>query len=285
LTAGRQLAILRRLAVMADVVTPSGQRLHVVEEGAGEAPALLLLHGWAMSEAALAPLARRLARTRRTVRYDLRGHGRSAPARSATLDDHAADLAAVLDALAPGGAIAIGWSLGAQVILSALPSLRDRLRGAVLVGATPRFTLADGWPHGLPARQVELLAQRFRRDPARTRGRFLSDLLGAPDREALGPERIAALDEAMALPDPDAALAGLEILATADLRGTLAAVGRPVLLVHGALDPICPAGASAAMEAAIPGARRLLLPTGGHAPFLGREEELAAAVLDFAGAA
>ena len=152
---------------MGDLVTPSGQRLHVIEEGAG--PPLLLLHGWAMAETILAPLGDRLGAGRRIVRYDLRGHGASAPSASATLDDHAADLAALADALGLEGALVVAWSLGGQLLLRALPQVRRRLRGAVLLGATPRFTTADGWSAGLPPRQIEVLAQRFRRDAARTR--------------------------------------------------------------------------------------------------------------------
>jgi pimeloyl-[acyl-carrier protein] methyl ester esterase len=266
---------------MADVVTGSGQRLHVEEQGDG--PPVLLIHGWAMSSAALQPLSSRLADGRRTLRYDLRGHGRSPAAGSATLADHAADLAGLLEALALEEVWVVAWSLGAQVLLRSLPAARPRLRGAVLIGATPRFTLGDGWSHGLPARQVEVLAQRFRRDPARTRARFLGDMLAPPERDRLGAEGLAAIDAAMPLPEAGAALAGLEILATADLRAELPAVDLPVLLLHGAADPICVPDASLAMADAIPGARRIALPDTGHAPFLTRGEEVAGAILDFAG--
>ena len=154
---------------MGDLVTPTGQRLHVEDEGHGDP--VLFLHGWAMSGAILAPLAARVGGGRRAIRYDLRGHGRSAPAPSATLDDHAADLAALVERLDLRDATVVAWSLGAQVLLRAFPSVRARLAGAVLIGATPRFTIAADWPHGLPARQIDVLAQRFRRDPARPRAR------------------------------------------------------------------------------------------------------------------
>jgi pimeloyl-ACP methyl ester esterase len=266
---------------MADVVTPSGQRLHVVEEGRG-AP-LLLIHGWAMSSEALQPLAERLAGRFRTLRYDLRGHGRSGAAPSATLEDHCADLAGLLEALALEEVLVVAWSLGAQVLLRSLPATRARLRGAVLIGATPRFTLCEGWSHGLPGRQVEVLAQRFRRAPSRTRERFLADMQAPSERERLGDDGLAALDASMPLPDTDAALAGLEILATADLRAELSTVDLPLLLLHGAVDPICLPGASSALAEAVPGARRIALPDAGHAPFLARPDEVAAAILDFAG--
>lgn len=264
---------------MAELVTPSGQRLHVEDRGTGRP--VLLLHGWAMAGGLLAPLAERLSARRRTIRYDLRGHGASAPAASATLDDHAGDLAEAMEALSLDGALVVAWSLGAQVLLRALADVGRRVAGAVLVGATPRFTVGDGWTEGLPARQVEVLAQRFRRDPARTRARFLADLLAPAEREALGTARLAALDAATPLPDLAAALAGLDILATTDLRPGLATLDRPVLLLHGDADPICPVGAARAMAAAIPGASLSIVAGAGHAPFLTRAEELAAAILAF----
>lgn len=264
---------------MGSRITPSGQRLHVEEHGQGDP--VLLLHGWAMSGDLLAPLAARLGDRHRAIRYDLRGHGRSAPAATATLDDHAADLAGLLDLLDLEGATVVAWSLGAQVLLRAVPAVRRRLRRAVLVAATPRFVTGDGWTHGLPARQVEVLAQRFGRDPARTRTRFLADLVAPAEREALGAARLAALDAAMPLPDVAAALAGLDLLATTDLRAALPGVGLPVLLLHGDADPICPIGASEALAEALPDARLAPLAGAGHAPFLTREDEVVSAIRAF----
>ena len=124
-----------------------------------------------------------------------------------------------------------------------------------------------------------MLAARFARDPARTRARFLADLLSPAEREALGPARLAALDAAMPLPDPGAALAGLGILAATDLRARLPGVDLPVLLLHGDADPICPIAASRALAGALPGARLQAIAGAGHAPFLTREEEVASALV------
>jgi pimeloyl-[acyl-carrier protein] methyl ester esterase len=266
---------------MADIVTPSGQRLHVEDEGLG--PPILLVHGWAMAGAILAPLGERLLDGHRVVRYDLRGHGASAPASSATLDDHAADLTALLELLGLDEALVVAWSLGAQVLVRALPLARGRIRAAVLIGATPRFTLGPDWSHGLPARSVEMLAQKFRRDPTRTRARFLADMMAAAERDTLGPERLAELDASMALPEAGAALDGLHQLATVDLRAELGAIELRALLIHGDADPICMPGAARSLAGAIPGARLALLAGAGHAPFLTREEEVARTILDFAG--
>jgi pimeloyl-[acyl-carrier protein] methyl ester esterase len=262
---------------MATLQRDDGVRLHVETSGTG--PALLLLHGWSRSGADLAGLAARLEGSFRVVRPDLRGHGRSSPGPFA-LDLLAGDLAAVVEAEAPG-AVLLGWSLGGLVALAALPRLRGRLAGLVLLGATPRFTEGEGWPHGQPARAVEGLALRVRRQPARACARFLEDCFVPGELDEAGRSRLAPL---LAAPPPDAAaaLAGLDVLATADRRAALPGIDLPLLVLHGEADPIVPVGAGRAVAAAVPGARLALLPGAGHAPFLSREAEVTARVAAFA---
>lgn len=272
--------------------TPS-PRLHVEADRSG--PALLALHGWSRSSADLGPLAEALPGLR-ILRPDLRGHGRSAPG-PFTLAALAGDLAAVASGAAavdsgaaaeasgqaPQGLVLLGWSLGAQVALAALsahPALRAATRGLVLLGATPRFTQGDGWDHGQPARAVEGLALRVRRAPEKALARFLDDCFAPGELDEAGLGRVAALRAAPA-PDQAAALAGLTMLATADLRGGLGALDLPALVLHGEADAIVPVGAGRALAAALPRARLVTLPGLGHAPHLSRPAEVAALVAGF----
>jgi pimeloyl-[acyl-carrier protein] methyl ester esterase len=266
---------------MASADEPAGAvppALHHRDLGAG--PPVVLVHGWSTSSAVFEEEAALLARSRRVVVPDLRGHGRSAPA-PFSLADLARDLAALLDALALDGAVLAGWSLGGQVALAALPFVRARVAGLVLASATPRFTRGEGWPHGLPAQSVEVLAHRVRRDPARALDRFDASMFAAAELEGGGPGRARAIRAAAPPPDAAALRDGLAVLAREDLRAALFRVDAPALLLHGEADPICPAGASRAMAAAMPRARVELLPGLGHAPFLSRPGLLARAVLSF----
>jgi pimeloyl-ACP methyl ester carboxylesterase len=83
--------------------------------GAGS-PALLLLHGVGVNGAVWQPLMRELADwPGRIVAPDLRGHGRSPPARHYSMGHHAADVA---DLFAPGEVVhAVGHSMGGAVAL------------------------------------------------------------------------------------------------------------------------------------------------------------------------
>lgn len=262
-----------------------GGRLAYLDLGAG--PPVVLVHGWSLSSAVFADLTAHLARHHRVIAPDLRGHGASDPGPFA-LADLADDLGLLLTALDLQGVTLLGWSLGGPVALSALarerrpaPAAADRVTRLILASSTPRFTAGDGWPHGLPAQHVAVLGHRVRRDPARALARFFDDLLAPDEREPALRARAAAVRAGIPLPDPDAAQAGLDVLAATDLRPALAALSLPTLVVHGEADPICPAGAGRALAAAVPGARLALLPGAGHVPFLTRPDAFAAALAPF----
>ena len=255
--------------------------LHHEDAGAG-AP-VVLVHGWSLSSVAFADELALLARDRRAVAPDLRGHGRSAPGAPFGLADLARDLAALLDALRLERAVLLGWSLGAQIALAAAPLARARLAGLVLVSGTPRFTEGEGWPHGLPARSVEGLAARVQRDAPRAIARFFDGMFVEGELDAAGRARAEAVRAAVPPPDAAALLSGLDVLARTDLRAALPALDLPVLLVHGERDAVCPPGASRAMAAAIPGGRLAVIPGAGHAPFLSRPGPFRDALASFLG--
>lgn len=179
------------------------------------------------------------------------------------LDDLARDLAAAADALVHGPFDLLGWSLGGLVALAALPLLGARAERLVLVGATPRFTSGDGWPHGVAPRALEAVAVRARRDPARAVDAFWDGMFSHAERDLATPR-----PPGLPVPPAPDLLAGLAVLAAADLRGVVPTVRSATLVLHGEDDPVCPAGAGRALADAIPGARLALLPGAGHAPFL-----------------
>jgi pimeloyl-[acyl-carrier protein] methyl ester esterase len=268
-------------SAMPSLAAESGTLHH---EDAGTGAPVVLVHGWSLSSAVFADELAQLARERRAIAPDLRGHGRSsAPARPFGLADLARDLAALFEALRLERAVLLGWSLGAQVALAAAPLVRPRLAGLVLVAGTPRFTEAEGWPNGLPARAVEGLAARVRRDAPRAVARFFEGMFAEGELDEAGRARAEAARVAVPPADPAALLCGLDVLAREDLRPALPALDLPVLLVHGERDAVCPPAASRALAAAIPGARLAIVPGAGHAPFLSRPGPFRDALRPFLG--
>jgi pimeloyl-ACP methyl ester carboxylesterase len=226
-------------------------------------------------------LAAALAPERRVLVPDLRGHGRSPPPPGPfALEDHAADVARLVETLGLARPVLLGWSLGAQVALGAAAMLGEAVGGLVLLSATPRFTSARGWAHGLPRSQVDGLAARLRIHAGKALQRFFAAFFAEgelPDEER--GRALAAL--AAEPPDPAAALGALEALAEGDQRALVAGILVPVLLLHGGADAIVPPGAAEALAAALPRARLARWPGLGHAPFLSRPREVAALVRDF----
>jgi pimeloyl-ACP methyl ester carboxylesterase len=130
------------------VVVDPGDRIHFLDWGGHGRPGVLLIHGLSNTAWGWAPVARRLAETRRTVTMDLRGHGLSdAPTEAYALELLAEDVVAVaegsglLAADAPGAdrVVLAGHGFGAIVAAWAAVALGDRCAGLVLVDG--------GWEH------------------------------------------------------------------------------------------------------------------------------------------
>jgi len=267
---------------MAFVETSGGVSLHYDEVGSGRP--LVFLHGWAMS-ARVWRFQQQLDPSCRLIFLDQRGHGQSSLAEGYTVQDFAGDLVSFFEKLVLHDAVLIGWSLGVQVALQAFPELRSRLAALALVGGTPRFTAGDDFPHGQAPLEVKGMGLRLRRDYQKTMGDFFKGMFAEGELDAAQYQRIVhEIVMGGRSADPDAVRQALQILATVDLREGLPAVDRPVLLVHGDLDSICPAAASAFMAERLPLATLRIMAGCGHAPFMTRPEQFNEIVREFVGA-
>lgn len=119
------------------VVSDTGDRIHFFDWGGSGSPEIVLVHGLSNTAWSWAPIARRLAGTRRTVAMDLRGHGLSdAPTGTYDPETLAADVIAVAEgsgALADEGVVLAGHGFGGIVAAWAAEALGNRCRRLVLV--------------------------------------------------------------------------------------------------------------------------------------------------------
>ena len=244
--------------------------LHYDEMGTGRP--VVFLHGWAMS-GRVWRFQHELADAARLIFLDQRGHGQSSSAESYQLQDFAADLVSFFEQRDLRDAVLVSWSMGVQIALEAFPELRSRLAGMVLVAGTARFTTAEEYPHGQPAVEVKGLGVRLRRDYQKTMGDFFKSMFVEGEMDKKQYQRIVhEIVMGGRSPQPDIAREALQILSVADLREKLTQVERPVLLLHGEQDGICPASASAFMAERLPMAELKVMPGCGHAPFMTRPE-------------
>ena len=119
------------------VTAPDGTRIHFLDWGGVGAPGVVLVPGLLEPASSWAPVARRLARARRTVVADLRGQGLSdAPPGGYDLDALAADIVLVAEgsgALDGGPVVLAGHGFGGQVAARAAVMLGASCAGLVLV--------------------------------------------------------------------------------------------------------------------------------------------------------
>src|SRR5215469_14344736 len=140
----------RPVEVMAD----DGVLLYAEVSGPDDAPVTVVFcHGYSLNQDVWHYQRLALAEETRLVLYDQRGHGRSGrgdPDR-ASIDQLGTDLAAVLDALAPGDApvVLVGHSMGGMTIMALAdqrPALfGSKVAGVVLISTASHHVTATHW--------------------------------------------------------------------------------------------------------------------------------------------
>jgi len=254
------------------------------ERGSGRP--VLFVHGWCMSSAVWGMQREAVAAQHRFLALDLRGHGQSALPETGAggFSGYAEDVVRLIEQLSLQKIVAVGWSLGAQVLLKAYPLLKDRLAGLVLVGATPCFSAAPHFPYGLPPKEAEGMRLKVRRNLARTLDGFHRNLFAEHELDDPTMARqVADLLALIAMPSAATAVEGLDSLMEEEVMAEAALVGCPTLLLHGEHDRVCLPDASIWLEQVIPGSRRCRYAGCGHAPFLSRFSQFNHDLMTFVG--
>ena len=112
------------------------------------APTILLLHGWVVTaDVHFFSVYEPLGQVARVLAFDHRGHGHGLrPARPFRLIDAADDAAALLDTLATGPVVVVGYSMGGPIAQLLWRRRPDLVRGLVLCATSASFdTPRDRW--------------------------------------------------------------------------------------------------------------------------------------------
>jgi 3-oxoadipate enol-lactonase len=101
----------------------------------GDGPAALFVHGFPLDSTMWIEQLEALSDARRCIAPDLRGFGRSTPTTRdmLSMEEHADDLIAILDALDIDRVDLVGFSMGGYVALDVAGRYPDRLRSLALV--------------------------------------------------------------------------------------------------------------------------------------------------------
>lgn len=214
------------------LVETGRQPIAVTEAAAAGAPPLVLVHGIGSRAESWWPVLGPLAERFHVYAVDLRGHGGSGkPGAGYLLDDYAADLGALLDALGLERPFVLGHSLGAMTTM--LWAVRQPGRAAKIVLEDPPLRTEpaildafDGWMqlNAAPLEAVAFWYQSEHPDWSWEECRRRAESITST-HPAVFAELRAASEEALAQPGPGR-----------DPRlDALAAIDAPTLLVRG--DP------------------------------------------------
>ncbi|WP_123024311.1 adenylate/guanylate cyclase domain-containing protein [Mycolicibacterium stellerae] len=246
---------------------------------------------WALPE--YEAFMNRLATFCRVVVFDKAGVGLSDPVpKIRTLDDRAAEIEAVMDAVGFRTAALMGISEGGPATMVFAATRPERTRALVLTG-TAAYVPSNSWddvdldPAELRARglvelgeeytpSVDQIAdtQKFARSVRSGwgSGEALRTVIpSAPSVRQLGMlERMSA--------SPGMARATLEATFHLDVRSVLSAISAPTLVVHAKADPIAPVQFGRYLADNIPGARMVEVDGADHAPWMTDPDRVVAEV-------
>ena len=242
---------------------PNVGRLRFLEAPAqGQRPrgTLLLLHAFPLNARMWEPQLALAAEGWRVLAPQLRGFdGGIGDPPALTVDDYAADVIDLLDALHVNDAVICGLSMGGYVTFALLRLAHRYVRGIVLADTRSQ---ADT-PDGLEARKrmLQLLSEKGAEAVA---GEMTPKLLGASTR-ATRPELGDRVRD-MVLSNPPEAIAGgiRALMSRPDSTPLLSTIHCPALIVVGEEDTITPPPLSEQMHRAIAGSELVLIPAAGH---------------------
>ena len=244
-------------------IQAGGRRLRVLDLGEGGTP-VVLIHGFGADLNTWMFTQPVLAERRRTIAFDLPGHGGSDKALAgADPGAFAAVVGDLFDALGLERACLVGHSLGGAVALAFARARPQRVAGLVLIAAAglgPEIDggFIDGFVAAQRRREAQEVLRRLVHDPQLVSRAMVEDVLRYKRLDGVGPalEAIAAAwfpggRQAVAL-DP----AGLAM---------------PVLLIWGREDRIVPAAHAEALAGRLPVA---ILDGAGHLPHMEKSGEV-----------
>lgn len=194
----------------------------------------------------------------------------------ATMDDCAADLIDLLDALHIENAVIGGLSMGGYVTFALFRHAPRYFRGMVLADTRPQ---ADT-PEAIEGRK-RLLAVVREKGAAAVADEMIPKLLGETTRRNR-PDLVAHVGDLVRSNPPDAIAGAISaLMSRPDSTSILPSIHCPTLILVGEEDMLTPPALSQDMQRAIGGAELVMVPRAGHLSSLEQPEVFNAALARF----
>lgn len=246
-----------------------GENDIAVTDTGGDKPALMLVHGILMDRSVWEKQIASFSDSHRVVAMDLRGFGESrTDTADISFEDHAADLAALVEELGLRAVTYVGWSMGGAIAQIFAPAHGNTIDRLVLVDTTPQLLADDNFEHALPVEAAQQLGGLLAEDFAEGCRAFCG--MVAPENPQIA-DRLATIATGTR---PDVALAAFQSSGGRNQIAELSRISTPTWIIHGTEDAICMPAAAEFMAERIPGCNTppTFIEGAGHAPFLTRQE-------------
>lgn len=251
----------------------NGVVLHIEDLGPADKPALVFVNSLGTDFRIWDDVVARLIEQFRIVLYDKRGHGLSEIGDSPyRIDDHVADLAALLDELAIEGAVVCGLSVGGLIAQGLYATRPELVSGLILCDTAHRIGTPEMWSQRMAAIEdggIAALSEAILE-------RWFTKQMRDNDPVALAGWR------AMLTRTPKAGYLGTcAALRDADFTEEAKRIAVPTLCAVGDEDGATPPELMRETADLIPGARYEVIAGAGHLPCIERPGELAELILAF----
>ncbi|KUG08590.1 alpha/beta fold hydrolase [Solirubrum puertoriconensis] len=258
------------------------KRNNVTVSGAADKQPMVFVHGFGCDQRMWRLVAPAFEADYRVVLLDLVGAGQSDlsaydPERYRTLDGHALDVLAVIEALGLREVVFVGHSVSAMIGVLAANKQPERFARLVLVGPSPRYINDHGYQGGFERADIEELLEAMDSNYLGWSGAITPVIMGNPER----PELTEELNDSFCSTDPEIARHFARVTFLSDNRADLPRVQVPTLILQSAHDAIAPRTVGSYMQQHIPSSQLVLLDTSGHCPHLSAPEATIAVIENY----
>ena len=260
------------------------QRHHVTVTGRPDGPVLLLAHGFGCDQNMWHRILPYFTDRYRVVLFDHMGSGNSDPAgyhadKYSTLDGYASDILELCEALDLRRVTLVAHSVATMMAVVAAVAEPERFARLVLVAPSPSYIddAAEGYTGGFTKEDIDDLLSSLDSNYFAWSADVAPMVMGNPATPELGAELTASFCRT----NPETARNFARVSFLSDVRGVLASVRVPALILQCSDDMLAPPEVGRYLRDRLAGSELVELRASGHVPQASAPEETATTILEY----